>query len=342
MNKAAFLYGKKEFSVQSFESEKIESYSVKIKVDSCAICGSDIRIFNYGNDRISYPAIIGHEVSGTVVATNNENFEIGDKLSLGADIPCGKCNECLSNKPNLCKKNLAIGYQLKGGFAEYMNLDNRIFNHGPVVKLSNDIDLELACLGEPLACSLNGLEKVHMNQNSRMLVFGAGPIGIMLGYLAKTIHKCERLDFVEVNQYRKKNLENLGIADNIYTKETLQSNFDKLKKSYDYVFTACSIFETHIDGIKFLANGGAINFFGGLPKPSPKLELITNELHYRELTLTGSHGSTPIQHKRAIEIIKENQIFFKSLVTDRFPLDDISKAFEYASSGQGIKVVIKP
>lgn len=342
MNKVAFLSDKKQFSVESYEYERNESYAVKIKVDSCAICGSDIRIFNHGNDRVSYPAIIGHEISGTVVETYNENYEIGDKLSLGADIPCGKCNECINNKPNLCKKNLAIGYQLKGGFAKYMNLDKRIFNHGPVVKLSDEIDLELACLGEPLACSLNGLEKVHMNQNASMLVFGAGPIGIMLGYLAKTIHNCKKLDFVEVNPHRKKNLEDLEIANNIYSKETLNSNFDKLKRTYDYVFTACSIFETHVDGIKLLANGGAINFFGGLPKPSPSLELITNELHYRELMLTGSHGSTPIQHKRAVEIIKENQTFFKSLVTDRFPLDDISKAFEYASSGKGIKVIIKP
>ena len=59
-----------------------------------------------------------------------------------------------------------------------------------------------------------------------------------------------------------------------------------------------------------LANGGVINFFGGLPTPSPKLNLITNELHYRELTLTGSHGSTPRQHSDAINIIKENQSFF--------------------------------
>ena len=341
MKKAAFLKSIKHFSVGIDETND-ESCSVKIKVDSCAICGSDIRIFNHGNDRINYPAIIGHEVSGTVVETRNEDFKIGDKLSLGADIPCGKCKECINHKPNLCKQNLAIGYQLKGGFAEYMDLDARIFNYGPVVKLEDDLDLELACLGEPLACSLNGVEKVHMNRNGKVLIFGAGPIGIMLGFLAKSKYKCERLDFVEVNPFRKKSLEDLDIANNIYDHESLQANFNNLKKSYNYVFTACSIFQTHKDGIKLLENGGAINFFGGLPKPSPSLELITNELHYRELLLTGSHGSTPSQHKRAVQIIKENQSFFKSLITNRFPLEDISQAFQFASSGKGIKVIIKP
>ena len=81
------------------------------------------------------------EVSGTVVDSRNNNFQVGDKISLGA-IPCGECLEYKQSKPNLCGENLAIGYQLKGGFAEY-SLNERIFNHGPVVKIGN-LNLELA------------------------------------------------------------------------------------------------------------------------------------------------------------------------------------------------------
>ncbi len=341
MHNAAFLTNIKEFSLGKYEN-KNDDYTVKIKVDSCAICGSDIRIFNHGNERINYPAIIGHEVSGTVVETRDNDFKIGDKLSLGADIPCGECNECINLKPNLCKKNSAIGYQLKGGFAEYMDLDKSVFKNGPVVKIQDELSLELACLGEPLACSINGIEKVHMSSKGRVLIFGAGPIGIMLGYLAKSKYNCEKLDFVEVNEYRQKSLKDLNIADNIYTREEFQNNMSRLEKSYNYVFTACSVFDTHKNGIKMLENGGSINFFGGLPKPSPSLNVITNELHYRELTLTGSHGSTPSQHRSAIKFIKENKSFFNSLITHRFDLKDISKAFDLASSGKGIKILIKP
>ena len=340
MSKAAFLRGIRDFHVQD-EKDLSNGYSVKIKVDSCAICGSDIRIFNHGNKRITYPAVIGHEVSGVVVDSNHNDYSQGDRISLGADIPCGECNECINKKPNLCKKNLAIGYQLKGGFAEYMNLNERIFNHGPVVKVGN-LDLELACLGEPLACSLNGIEKVHMKSGGKVLIFGAGPIGIMLGFLAKTIYKAEVIDFVEVNKYRKISLEKLGICNRIFTQKDLEDNISDIKQSYNYVFTACSVFETHKTGVQLLANGGAINFFGGLPVPSPSMDVITNDLHYRELTLTGSHGSTPSQHASAIKIINKNKIFFRSLVTHRFSLDQIKNAFDLASSGKGIKILIKP
>ena len=340
MNKAAFLRGIRDFKVKN-DRDMSNEYLVKIKVDSCAICGSDIRIFNHGNKRISYPAIIGHEVSGIVVDSKKSNFKIGDKISLGADIPCGECPECRQGKPNLCKKNLAIGYQLKGGFAQYMNLNERIFNHGPVVK-TGELNLELACLGEPLACSINGIEKVHMLPKGKVLIFGAGPIGIMIGFLAKKLYKADVVDFIEVNKFRRMSLDKLDISDNVLNQEELINNLDKIKESYNYVFTACSVFETHEIGIKLLSNGGAINFFGGLPVPAPKIDIVTNDLHYRELTLTGSHGSTPRQHALAIKIINENKSFFESLITHRFSLDEINSAFELASSGQGIKIIIKP
>ena len=133
MHKVAFLTGVQKLSIGEMGDEPFDG--LKIKVDSCAVCGSDIRIFNKGNDRIEYPAIIGHEVSGRVVETNTDKFEIGDKISIGADIPCGKCKHCISKRPNLCEKNLAIGYQLKGGFSEYMFLSKELIENGPIKKI---------------------------------------------------------------------------------------------------------------------------------------------------------------------------------------------------------------
>ncbi len=338
MTKSAYLTGIKSFKVQD-EKNIIQNYAVRIKVDSCAICGSDIRIFNKGNERIQYPAVIGHEVSGTIVESNFYEYEIGERISLGADIPCGSCDKCKNNQPNLCKKNLAIGYQLKGGFTEFMELDQRVFDLGPVVRLSAKLSTEVACLGEPLACAINGVEKMHMKQKTKTAIFGAGPIGIMIGYLCKKIYQCDDLLFIEPNDQRRQSLKSLDIADKIIDIGEIN---EKYFAKYDYVFTACSVLETHSIGIKMLDNGGSINFFGGLAKPAPGIEIITNELHYKELTLTGSHGSTPTQHKKALSVIEEDQDFFKSLITHRFTLENIEQAFEKASSGSGIKVLIKP
>ncbi len=341
MSRSAFLTGIR--SIEIGEDANLSSeYCVKIKVNSCAICGSDIRIYQHGNERVSYPTVLGHEVSGVVTETNHPQYSVGDRLSLGADIPCGKCNKCKLNKPNLCSQNLAIGYQLKGGFTEFMEIDKRVFDLGPVVKIPKELNIETACLGEPLACAINGVEKVNMSSGGDVLIFGGGPIGIMIGFLCKKIYGCNRLDYVEPSDYRKKSIDQIGIADNIYDPKMIEEDIQKYESKYDYVFTACSVFKTHQIGLNLLSNGGYINFFGGLPKPSPSMPIITNDLHYREITLTGSHGSTPLQHSKAIKLINKYETFFTSLITHRFSLDDIEKGLDLASEGKGIKVLIKP
>ena len=84
--------------------------SILIKIESCAVCGSDLRIFNDGNPRIKPPKIIGHEISGEIVAVGKgvSKYKVGNIISTGADIPCGKCDHCLNGRPNCCDINYAI------------------------------------------------------------------------------------------------------------------------------------------------------------------------------------------------------------------------------------------
>ena len=166
--------------------------------------------------------------------------------------------------------------------------------------------------------------------------------------LAKTLLKLPGLstidvvNYVELSEYRSNFLKSLGIADEVMTPQSLENNISEHINSYQYVITACSAIQTHNLGISLLSNGGAINFFGGLPKPAPAVEIITNDIHYRELTLTGSHGSTPSQHSQAIDIILDKTNFFEKLITHRYSLQDIDQAFDLASSGKGVKIIIKP
>jgi L-iditol 2-dehydrogenase len=87
---------------------------------------------------------------------------------------------------------------------------------------------------------------------------------------------------------------------------------------------------------------GRINYFGGLPSGSPAVEMPTNLIHYRELLLTGSHGSVPRQHRIALELLARGVIDGKALITHRFPLDEIETAFATAEGHSGLKVVVSP
>ena len=160
-SKSLNFYENKGLIIEEKYIPKIGNNQMLIEVQSCGICGSDIKILNHGNPRLSSGRIMGHEISGKVVDVGDmlDGFKIGDKVSIGADIPCKECQSCKSKKSK-CIMDLAYGHELDGGFSQYMVLDSVHIKNGPIEKFKN-IDYDIASLAEPLACCLNGYEKVN-------------------------------------------------------------------------------------------------------------------------------------------------------------------------------------
>lgn len=318
-----------------------------IRVESCAICGSDLRIFKHGNERVVPPRIIGHEVAGEIIKIGDgvSNFQVGDHVSVGADVPCGKCNFCLSGNANCCNVNLAIGYQFDGGFAQYMLLDPLVVSAGPLQKLNRDLEFDVAALSEPLACCINGYEVGMMNPiRSVVVIFGAGPIGIMLAKLG-FVFNASKIIVIDPNNERLEIAKKFGIHHILNPKECdVVSSVLEITDGTggNMIFTACSDVGTHEQAISMVAKRGVVNFFGGLPKSSRPISFYSNQIHYREAYITGSHGSTPIQHARAVELISSKKIDVSSLISHRFQLNQINEAFAKAASGHSMKVIINP
>ena len=154
--------------------------SLILRVESCAVCGSDIRIYHHGNPRVTPPQVIGHEVAGRVVAVGSAvtRFKVGDRLATGADVPCGECRWCRDGLANNCAINYAIGYQFPGGFAEYMPLNATTVRYGAVHHIPATLSYDEATLAEPLACCINGLELARVALGDTVVVIGAGPAGL--------------------------------------------------------------------------------------------------------------------------------------------------------------------
>jgi len=346
--KSAFWYAPGELVVKDNPIPKVIAGSVLIKISACAVCGSDLRIFNDGNPRIKPPRIIGHEISGEVVAVGKgvSKYKIGDLISTGADIPCGKCEHCLNGRSNCCDINYALGYQFDGGFSQYMLLEPLIVKHGPIQIVKNGIEPDLAALSEPLACCINGYERGLIKPGSTIVIFGGGPIGLMLCLLAP-IYKANKLILIEPSEERlefaKNNIRSINHFINPIENNPVKEIMNITKGiGADLVFTANSVVKTHEQAVEVVGKRGVVNLFGGLPKTAKKIEILSNNIHYKEAYLTGSHGSTPQHHKKALKLIEENKIRLDFLITHKFPLMDIHKAFEIAKSGKGLKVIVKP
>lgn len=328
--RSAYLISPKSIKLIKKRKKNIKNIYLIIKVSSCMICGSDIRIFKEGSPRINVPRIIGHETSGKIVFSKTKKFKIGDKVSLGADIEK--------------KRNFAFGYEIDGGFSQYIFLSKKIAEKAPIVKFVKNISFDEAALAEPLACCLNGIEKVRLKKNKIVTIFGAGPIGLMIGLLAQNL-KSKKIFIVDVNLQRlqkaKKILKCTTIMFN--KKKFVKEFFDKNNNSgSDYIFTANPYLETQKFALKIANPNSHINFFGGVSKNNSKLMIDTNFIHYNEINITGSHGSTHLQHKKALKMIENRVINLKPLITHKYNLKDIKKAYAVSLNGKAIKVSIKP
>ncbi len=345
----AAWYGPNDIRLEDRDIPKVTPGTVLVKVKSCAVCGSDLRILGDGNPRISPPHILGHEISGEVfeVGEGVTGYSVGDRVSTGADVPCGECIHCKSGRPNCCDINYAIGYQFDGGYAEYILLDPLVVKYGPMQKFDSSLSWENASLAEPLACCINGYERAlyHKDMGGIVVIFGAGPIGLMLMMLGKGFYAVDKVIIVEPSQARRDMALRLG-ADVVIDPNNEDPVAEVMNitdnQGAQAIFTACPVIETHKQAIKMVAKRGVVNFFGGVPKNEPEIPLLSNFIHYREAYITGSHGSTPEQHAQALDMIASKTIDVSSLISESVPLSKIVEGFELAASGRLVKVIITP
>ena len=340
---AAFLDGIEQISVRETDVPVPGAGEALIKVDSCTVCGSDLKIFRYGNKRIDYPRIVGHEVAGEVVEVGPavEAVRTGDRVAVGADIP-GVWNTNVPGKTSFV--DYATGHEFDGGFAEYMLLNSDMLRFGPVTQMPEGLSYEAAALAEPLACALHGLELAQFGPGKSLVVIGLGPIGIMLLQLGRAFGGSK----VFGAQRSKKRLELarpfLPEARFISTEEeelvqVVMDETDGL--GADCVITSAGTVQSHVDAIHMVAHRGYVNLFGGL-RNEPKLSIDSNIIHYKECFVTGSHGSLPCHHKHAVQLIARGAVEAEKLISKRFPLKEIREAYAFHESREGLKCVVKP
>jgi L-iditol 2-dehydrogenase len=344
--KAALLEELGRIVVRDIERPPCNDTEAILKVEACAVCGSDLRIYHYGNKRVKLPAIMGHEIAGRVVEVGNsvKRVKEGERIALGADVPCGECYWCKNGMGTNCSVNYAIGYQFPGGFQEYMTLGEMILKYGPVTPIPDNVSYEEAAIAEPLACAVNGLELAQFSLGKSICIIGLGPIGCMMLELTK-VYGASTVFAAQRSRTRLKMAKAfLPGARYICTEEEdpVEVVMDETDgEGVDVVITAAGTVKSHEDAIKMVRHRGYVNLFGGL-KNQPPLTIDSNLIHYKECFVMGSHGSLPRHHRLAVELIAKGRISASRYISKVFPLEKIQEAFAYHESRQGLKAIIAP
>ncbi|MGC8880274.1 MAG: alcohol dehydrogenase catalytic domain-containing protein [Anaerolineae bacterium] len=344
--KAAVLEAPGKLVVKEVPTPQVDDYSALLRVEAASICGSDVRILHHGNPRVQPPAIIGHEAAGVIVQVGRHVTRVqeGDRVAIGADVPCGQCHWCRNGLGNNCAVNYAIGYQIPGAFAEYMLLPRLVLEEGPVTPISDRLSYEEASLAEPLACAINGMELAQVGLGKTVCIIGLGPIGCMMIDLARVMG-ATKVIAAQRSQTRME-IARFYQAD-VYIDTSREDLVSRCREETngegpDVVITACGSVEAHEQAIEMVAHRGYVNLFGGLKKDARPMCVLSNTIHYKECFVTGSHGSVPRHHELAVKLLEKGLVRVAPLITHHFPLSRIEEGFTAMEGRSGMKVIIHP
>ncbi len=347
--KAAEFIESFKLAVKEFEKPVPSDGEILIKVNSCALCGSDIRIFK-GEKSIDVP-ITGHEISGVIeeLGANVKDYSIGDPVVVETVIGCGSCSACKEGRENLCLNNFtAIGYQYNGGFAEYIVIPKNGVKQGCVIKIPKTLDFDEATLIEPLSCVINGIENLNIKKGSSVVVFGAGLIGCLCVEYAKSLG-ASNVILVNKSVHRIELAKKIGVNADEFIVSDDTDVVKEVMKITDNQGVSCTICAASVKEVQELALeitsvNGHVSYFAGISKDDPYNNINTNLIHYKELHIHGANASNLKQYHEALKVFSLGKIDGKKFITHRFSLEDINEAFETLQDREkmALKVVINP
>lgn len=290
---------------------------VKIRIARVGLCGTDFHIYAGNQPFLTYPRVLGHELAGEVVETDSASpLEIGQVVTINPYLPCGRCRACDTAKPNCCVNIRVLGVQIDGGMTEFVCVPETAVI--PVGSLSADT----AAMVEFLAIGMHAVRRAQIRVGDRVLVTGAGPIGVATALFARAsggdvslidtaagrvTHARDALGFDEVH------LVDQGVE------AWLQARSDG--EGFDAVFDATGSAAAIEKGFAYVAHGGRYVLVSVV---KDQISFSDPEFHKREMQLISSRNATRHDFQLVIDMMTAGAIPVKALQTDAFELTDLA------------------
>ncbi|MBI3878331.1 MAG: zinc-binding dehydrogenase [Verrucomicrobia bacterium] len=338
--KAAVLHGKEDVRLEVVAERPLAPGEVRLRIGAALTCGTDLKVFKrgYHAKMLVPPTVFGHELAGEIVETRNPVWRVGDRVVAANSAPCDSCAACDLKQENLCDDLLF----LNGAYAESIVVPARLVEKN-LLRLKSGTAFRDAALTEPLACVVQGVEDSQLAAGQRVLVIGAGPIGLMFVALTKQLG-CE-VTVAGRGETRLNAARRLGaseVFDVGSDGDSAKAVSTRLPKpNFDAVIEAVGKPEAWEAAVKLVRKGGLVNFFGGCPAGT-SVSLDTGLIHYSNLTLRASFHHTPRTIRRALEFIEAGVIRASDFVTGECALSKLPELFRSMSAGnRAVKTFIR-
>ena len=312
--KAAVIEQKNILKTQEVDVPEPSENEVLIEVYASGICGTDLHIYQ-GDYKGTYPIIPGHEFSGIVrkAGAAVRNFKEGDRVAVEPNLSCGVCYDCLNNRQHFCENVQAVGVTRQGGFAQYVCApEAAVFSIG-------DLSFEEAAFMEPLSCVLHGVEEVQPDLADKVLLIGAGPIGLLLlqSFLVKG---CSEITVVDRDSSRLDLAKDLGAACVTTDLQTLE------KEAYHIVCDATGVTAVIELTLDYVRPSGKILWFA-VPHKDAVAQVPLFRMFEKEISIYSSYTSLR-NSWQAIHLLQNRRIRVDKLISHKLPLEEFEKGLK--------------
>ena len=330
--RAAVFYGPKDIRLEDVDEPDVREGTVKVKVDWCGICGTDLHEYLAGPIFIppagsphpitgeTLPLTLGHEFAGEVVEVGDtpNGVQVGDRVAIEPVFRCGECAACLRGATNLCEKLGFYGLMGGGGgMSEYAVVPNYMIH-----KLPEGLTSEQGALVEPIAVGLRAVRRAGITEGQSALVFGGGPIGAVTVQCLKAIG-AGQIIVAEVSEARKRKALEIG-ADVVIdpTEEDVVARVKELTdgEGAEHSFDAAGIQATLQAALHATRKGGTVTIISIWEGP---VQINPNDLVLAELKVLGTICYTPEDFADTIRMLQDGSISTEGIITERIALSDV-------------------
>ncbi len=339
---AARLHSAKNLKIEQIEAPTPEAGQVKIRFRAGGICGSDLSYYfkgRSGDFEVKEPFVLGHEFAGEVVelGAGVSKIALGQRVAVNPSVACNECAFCLAGFPNQCLDMKFMGSasvfpHRQGGFREFVCV-----SASQCFPVPDSVSYAEASMAEPLAVSLHCIRRCGSLVGARLLIIGCGPIGAILLQAARRAG-AHHITVIDISSEALAMAKKLG-ADETYdaTDSSLAANWSKNRGTFDVVIEASGSAPGLDTALKAVKARGRVVQMGNLP--SGQVPVAANLIMAKEISYIGTFRFTDAEYAAAVEEIASRKIDLTAIMTHRFPMSEIDKAFEVAADrSQSMKV----
>ena len=345
--KALVLTGPDAFELREVDTPEPGLGEVLARVEAVAICGTDPKIIKgvfKGLWPKSYPAIIGHEWSGTIVKAGAESFRFseGDRVAGEPHKGCGFCRNCMTGRYTICENygNLDLGHRhygftAPGAYAQYLVCSDRTVHHIP-----DTLSFEEATIVDTAATALHGVKRGRLVPGDDVAVFGPGAVGLLSFQFARALGAARV--FVIGRRERLAVAERMGAIPVDYEESDPVDQTKSLTngQGVDVAIDCAGTVQSVQNAVAITKKGGRVVLNGFPPAP---VELPITQVVLDEKDLLGVRAD-PNTCEEAIPLIANGTIKIKPMITHTFPLDQFAEAYKVFTErlDGAVKVIVKP